>query len=172
MKGLSSRRHQLPDRQTHNFGASKSLDRRILCSSETPIRWFLGSKIVNVSAGQTIAPAYNVNIVLYSEMKEGLVSFSWIKKSQNDSWSITLLNVSYFQDLKSRWSISSEMHRIRQFMDFEALFLQSPLRQSDNLKYLTEHFTILTPQIPEIDKVTFVQKRRLTDDIGLKLWNV
>ena len=43
----------MPDRTFHDFGASKSGDPQILCSSETPIAWFWGSEIVNVLSGAT-----------------------------------------------------------------------------------------------------------------------
>ena len=40
-----------PGRSIHDFGASKSADRRILCSSETPSDEFWGSTIVKVKVG-------------------------------------------------------------------------------------------------------------------------
>ena len=47
----SGKRQALPDRTFHNFRASRSGHQRILCSSETPIPGFRGSKMVKCSVG-------------------------------------------------------------------------------------------------------------------------
>ena len=42
---------------------------------------------------------------------------------------------------------------------------------ADSMYYLTEHFTILKPESPSIDKLYVVKKRGSTDIVILAYWN-
>ena len=165
----------LPDRTFHNLKASKSGDRRILCSSEMRFDGYWSSEI---EKGSVDWSASEINCSQHPPQESNYRAAVLLGNNSHTFWITALkadnkftFEIGLTKLLKQSTNITNPRIFGQQYI---MKTLTHILNQTKPIIFLclTEHYADWEPQNPTISKVSELRKRRSRDFIARKWENV